>query len=91
MSSSATALSQAKTTTTTTTTTTPVKQTTTPGRAVTDSPGNWKHPRLAEITRRQSKNVFSEKHIKQIVYNVGALAAIGVLRQVVLPHVPAHL
>lgn len=89
MSSSATALSQAKTTTTTTTT--PVKQTTTPVRAVTDSPGNWKHPRLAEITRRQSKNVFSEKHIKQIVYNVGALAAIGVLRQVVLPHVPGHL
>ncbi|KAK4031601.1 nuclear pore complex component-domain-containing protein [Parachaetomium inaequale] len=66
---------------------TPVKQTTIP--AATDSPGNWKHPRLAEITRRQSQNVFSEKNIRQIVYNAVALVSVGLLRQVVLPFVPS--
>ncbi|KAL1836648.1 hypothetical protein VTJ49DRAFT_4823 [Mycothermus thermophilus] len=65
---------------------TPVKQTT--PAAVTESPGNWKHPRLAEITRRQSKNTFSEKNARQIVYNVAALAVVGVVRQVVLPALP---
>jgi nucleoporin POM34 len=67
---------------------TPVKQTTA-GPPATDSPGNWKHPRLAEITRRQSQNTFSEKNIRQIVYNAGALVSIGLLRQVVLPAVPS--
>ncbi|AEO56439.1 hypothetical protein MYCTH_2301399 [Thermothelomyces thermophilus ATCC 42464] len=66
---------------------TPVKQPTTP--AATESPGNWKHPRLAEITRRQSRNVFTEKNVRQVVYNVVALVALGVLRQGVLPFVPA--
>ncbi|KAK4105077.1 NPCC-domain-containing protein [Parathielavia hyrcaniae] len=66
---------------------TPVKQTAvTP---VTDSPGNWKHPRLAEITLRQSQNTFSEKNIRQIVYNVAALVTLGLLQQVVLPFVPS--
>lgn len=66
---------------------TPAKQTTPAGAA--ESPGNWKHPRLTEITRRQSKNVFSEKNIRQVVYNAIALLGVGVLRQGVLPFVPA--
>ncbi len=70
---------------------TPVKQITTPIPAATESPGNWKHPRLAEITRRQSQNTFSEKNIRQIVYNVGALVSVGVVRQSVLPFVPSWL
>ena len=70
---------------------TPVKQITTPVPAATESPGNWKHPRLAEITRRQSQNVFSEKNIRQIVYNAAALVSIGLVRQVVLPLVPLWL
>jgi nucleoporin POM34 len=68
---------------------TPVKQTTAP--AATDSPGNWKHPRLAEITRRQSQNVFSEKNIRKMVYNAVALVSLGLVRQVVLPFVPSWL
>jgi nucleoporin POM34 len=70
---------------------TPVKQITTPVPAATESPGNWKHPRLAEITRRQNQNTFSEKNIRQIVYNAGALVSFGLIRQVVLPFVPAWL
>ncbi|KAL2269733.1 hypothetical protein VTJ83DRAFT_1917 [Remersonia thermophila] len=66
---------------------TPVKQTA--PAAAADSPGNWKHPRLAEITRRQSKNTFSEKNARQIVYNVAAIAIVGIVRQVVLPALPS--
>src|SRR5690349_638676 len=70
---------------------TPIKQITSSVPAATESPGNWKHPRLAEITRRQSRNVFSEKNIRQIVYNAAALVSIGLVRQVVLPLVPSWL
>ena len=64
---------------------TPVKQTPPPVR---ESPGNWKHPRLAEITRRQSKTSFNEKNIMQIVYNVVAFAGVALLRKVLLPFWP---
>ncbi|KAK4149447.1 nuclear pore complex component-domain-containing protein [Chaetomidium leptoderma] len=70
---------------------TPVRQTASTVPAGTESPGNWKHPRLAEITRRRSQNIFSEKHIRQIVYNAAALVSVGLLRQVVLPLVPSVL
>ena len=70
---------------------TPIKQITTSAGAVKESPGNWKHPRLSEISRRQNRTTFSENHIRQIVYNVAALAGVGVLREVVLPLVPAQL
>lgn len=83
MSSSTVAVSQAKST--------PVQQVTTPSPAVKESPGNWKHPRLPEITRRQSKNAFSEKNVRQIIYNVAALVGVAVLRQAVLPYVPSQL
>ncbi|KAK3684760.1 nuclear pore complex component-domain-containing protein [Podospora appendiculata] len=64
---------------------TPIKQTTSQEQPVKESPGNWRHPRLAEITRRQSKNVFSETNIRNIVYNVGALAVLEVTRSLILP------
>ncbi|KAH6626424.1 nuclear pore complex component-domain-containing protein [Chaetomium sp. MPI-SDFR-AT-0129] len=66
---------------------TPAKQTA--AAPVTESPGNWKHPRLAEITRRQSQNVFGEKNIRQIVYNVIALVIVGVARRLLLPNLPS--
>jgi nucleoporin POM34 len=68
---------------------TPVKQT--PAPIVQESPGNWKHPRLAEITRRQNKTVFSEKNIKQIIYNVVALVSAEMLRSVLVPYFPSQL
>ena len=54
---------------------TPLKKST----QIVDSPGNWKHPRLSEITRRQNATVFNENNIRAIIYNVGALAVIWVL------------
>jgi nucleoporin POM34 len=71
------------------TTLTPVKQTA--ATPVKESPGNWRHPQLAEITRRQSKTVFSEKEVKQIVYNVSALAVLFLVRTGVRPYWPAQL
>lgn len=41
---------------------------------VTDSPGNWRHPRMDEITRRRAATVFTEANLKTFVYNVVALA-----------------
>lgn len=67
--------------------TTPVKR----SPIATESPGNWKHPRLAEITRRRGKTVFTEKNVKTIVYNIGALVLIWVLRLLVKPNVPPGL
>ncbi len=57
---------------------TPVKKT----PVVSESPGNWRHPRLTEITRRQNASVFSEAGLKTIIYNVLALAVVLVLRLV---------
>ncbi|KAK3374038.1 nuclear pore complex component-domain-containing protein [Lasiosphaeria ovina] len=64
---------------------TPVKQT--PPPAVTESPGNWKHPRLTEITLRQSRTVFSEKNLRQIVYNALGLALVLLIRTFFIPHI----
>ncbi|KAK4237987.1 nuclear pore complex component-domain-containing protein [Achaetomium macrosporum] len=80
MSSSAVSVAQAQST--------PVKQLATPSSAVQDSPGNWKHPRLAEITRRRNLSTFSEKHIRQIVYNSVALFGILLLREMIPYLVP---
>lgn len=68
-------------------TVTPVKQTAAAPVAK-ESPGNWRHPRLAEITQRQSKTVFSEKNAKQVAYNVAALAIFIFLRGVVRSQLP---
>lgn len=61
---------------------TPVKQTT---PAATESPGNWRHPRLAEIAQRQSRSTFSERNIRQVVYNAVAIVGVLVLHQVLMP------
>ncbi|CAK7222832.1 hypothetical protein SCUCBS95973_004970 [Sporothrix curviconia] len=56
-------------------TTTPVKAApATPN--ITDSPGNWRHPRMDEITRRRAATVFTEANLKTFVYNAVALAAV---------------
>ncbi|OIW30297.1 NPCC-domain-containing protein [Coniochaeta ligniaria NRRL 30616] len=65
---------------------TPVKQASKP--VVTDSPGNWKHPKLAEITRRQRKTEFSERNIKTIAFNGGAFLISVVLRQLAVSKLP---
>ncbi|GAB1314382.1 Nuclear pore complex component [Madurella fahalii] len=70
---------------------TPVKQIASPASPAQESPGNWKHPRLAEITRRQNRTAFSGKNVKTIVYNTAALAGIWIARTTVLPYVPFHI
>ncbi|KAK0739777.1 nuclear pore complex component-domain-containing protein [Apiosordaria backusii] len=69
---------------------TPIKQITSPS-PFQESPGNWKHPRLAEITARQDRTTFSQKNVIQIVYNVVAIAGVQVLRRFVLPYSPIKL
>ena len=60
----------------------PLAATTTPVRAasatpnITDSPGNWRHPRMDEITRRRAAAVFSEANLKTFIYNAVALVAV---------------
>ena len=41
-----------------------------------DSPGGWRHPRLAEIERRRAAATFSETNVRTIVTNVCALVAV---------------
>lgn len=64
---------------------TPVKQITGPSQAVKESPGNWKHPRLAEITLRQNRTTFSQKNVLQVAYNIGAIAVVKVVRNFLVP------
>ncbi|KAL1870285.1 hypothetical protein VTK73DRAFT_2699 [Phialemonium thermophilum] len=59
-----------------------------PAPPAVDSPGNWKHPKLAEITRRQSKAIFSEENVRSIAYNLAALSlllATGYLARLMVP------
>ncbi|EHA55961.1 hypothetical protein MGG_08308 [Pyricularia oryzae 70-15] len=56
---------------------TPKKQT--PSPAV-DSPGNWTHPRLAEITKRQKRTTFTDKNARIIAYNVAALVIVHLFK-----------
>ncbi len=67
---------------------TPVKQT---AAAPKESPGNWKHPRLAEIQRRQSRVVFSDKNARTVMHNAAALAIVLFLHSVVSFVLPADL
>ncbi|RYP53700.1 hypothetical protein DL768_001383 [Monosporascus sp. mg162] len=56
----------------------------TPSRALTqpvqESPGTWRHPRLAEITRRQEATTFTEKNVRRIAVNVAILLALIALK-----------
>ncbi|RKU47087.1 hypothetical protein DL546_000033, partial [Coniochaeta pulveracea] len=67
---------------------TPTKIASTPAN-VTDSPGNWKHPRLAEITKRQRRTEFSQRNLNSIAYNAGALIASIVVRQISTSKLPS--
>lgn len=59
--------------------TTPSKATPAPAPVV-DSPGNWQHPRIKEITRRQQASVFGSDNVKTIVYNLAAIIIIHLIR-----------
>ncbi|PKS07939.1 hypothetical protein jhhlp_006551 [Lomentospora prolificans] len=48
--------------------------------AVTESPGNWTHPRLREINRRRNRTTFTDKNIRKIAYNIAALIGLWVLQ-----------
>lgn len=65
---------------------TPTKAPATPG---TESPGTWRHPRLAEITRRQNATTFSERNAKQVAYNVAAFASIIFVHALLTRYLPA--
>lgn len=58
---------------------------------MTDSPGNWQHPRIKEITRRQQATVFGSDNVKTIIYNIAAFFIIYVLRLVAAEHGPTQL
>ncbi|ROW11695.1 hypothetical protein VPNG_05577 [Cytospora leucostoma] len=58
---------------------------------VTDSPGNWQHPRIKEITHRQKASVFTTHNIKTIVYNIFAIIVIHLIRVVNAEHGPPQL
>ncbi|KAL2106951.1 hypothetical protein VUR80DRAFT_5913 [Thermomyces stellatus] len=66
---------------------TKVKQASTPKRPapppVTESPGNWTHPRLKEITRRRNATTFTDKNVRRIVQNTAAIAVLYSLRYAV--------
>lgn len=49
----------------------------------TPNTGTWKHPRFDEISKRQSKTTFTDRNIKQMLYNIGGLASLWVLEQFV--------
>ncbi|KAB5531257.1 nuclear pore complex component-domain-containing protein [Coniochaeta sp. 2T2.1] len=68
---------------------TPVKQTS--QSVVTDSPGSWRHPKLAEITRRQRRTEFSERNVKTIAFNALALVLSVMLRQLAASKLPTGL
>ena len=39
----------------------------------TGTPGKWRHPHLSEIVRRQNAATFSDKDVRKLIWNVGAL------------------
>lgn len=65
---------------------TPTKPLTQP---IQDSPGTWRHPRLAEINRRQEATTFSEKNVRRIAVNICAFAALFVLKLLLVEVLPS--
>lgn len=47
-----------------------------------ESPGNWQHPRIKEITRRQNRTVFTGDNVKTIIYNITALIIISFIQKI---------
>lgn len=63
---------------------TPFKTTPTKNAApFTESPGNWQHPRIKEITHRQNRSVFTSDNMKTAIYNVAALIMISFSQKIV--------
>ncbi|KAM0813507.1 putative Nuclear pore complex component [Seiridium cardinale] len=53
-----------------------------------ESPGNWRHPRLQEITRRQNASTFSDKNVRKIAWNVAAITLVTALISIVYKYTP---
>lgn len=49
---------------------------------VAESPGNWQHPRMKEITHRQNATVFTAQNVRTIVYNLASILIIHLMRMV---------
>lgn len=68
---------------------------TTPSRPspipVAESPGNWSHPRIDEITRRQNATVFTGDHLKTILYNVAAIVILNFMQKINAEFGPSQL
>lgn len=47
-----------------------------------ESPGNWQHPRIKEITRRQNRTVFTSDNVKTVIYNITALIIISFIQKI---------
>ncbi|KAK3402998.1 nuclear pore complex component-domain-containing protein [Sordaria brevicollis] len=58
-----------------------------PAATVKASPGNWRHPRLAEIEKRRSRTVFGEGNVRQIAYNSLALFTIEIVRAILYHYI----
>ncbi|KAI8958220.1 NPCC-domain-containing protein [Daldinia sp. FL1419] len=67
---------------------TPKKKSTPAAPPVADSPGNWQHPRLQEITRRQGASTFTDGHVKRIFVNIFVLAVIVVIHTLLARMLP---
>lgn len=50
---------------------------------VVESPGNWQHPRIKEITRRQNRTVFTSDNVKTIIYNITALVITSFIQKII--------
>ncbi|CAN8095850.1 unnamed protein product [Discula destructiva] len=61
---------------------TPIRSTPANNTPVTESPGNWQHPRIDEITRRQNATVFASDNVKTILYNFAALFILALIQRV---------
>ena len=62
----------------------PTAQPTTPTKSPIikkESPGTWKHPRAADIARRQKASSFGPDNVSLIIKNVGTLLAFEVMRR----------
>lgn len=46
---------------------------TAPPSAGSGTPGKWRHPQLNEIVRRQNAATFSDKNLRRVLWNGGAL------------------
>ncbi|RYO80634.1 hypothetical protein DL764_009871 [Monosporascus ibericus] len=60
-----------------------------PTQPVQESPGTWRHPRLAEITRRQEATTFTEKNVRRIAVNVAILVALIAVKLLITRVLPS--